>query len=48
MKLFKAKEDLKQLLPTDPAYPIIKRLIKLLVEDYVYVVKTFWTKSLHI
>ena len=34
MKLFKAKDDLKQLIPTNSAYPIIKCLIKLLIEDY--------------
>ena len=34
MITFKSTEDLSKLPPTDPAYPTVKELVRLLIEDY--------------
>jgi len=36
MKTFKSHEDLKQLSPNDPAYPVVAELVRVLIDvpDY--------------
>ena len=34
MKTFKSHEDLKQLSPNDPAYPVVAELVRVLIDAY--------------
>ena len=34
MKTFKTHDDLQKLQPDDPAYPVIKELVKVLIDDF--------------